>query len=906
MPRTEADPGDSRERAPRDKSQVMSALLLELATMPRRAEGWERVLKPGQIVGRFELVGEIGRGGFGIVYQARDRELGRSVAFKALRPGRGLEAGAERLLLQEAEAIAGLSHPNLVTLHDVGRCEQGPYLVLELLRGCTLGDRLRQGPIPVAEALRIGLDVVRGVAHAHQAGVIHRDLKPTNVFLCEGGLVKVLDFGMAHAFGRTRTLGGTPAYMAPEQWHDGAEDERTDVFAIGVMLHQMLHGCVPLPEGGKSLEAGPAPRLMVPECPALAELVARMLEREPARRPRNAAEVLGPLQALHQSLRLGEEETARRASLPRPRTLRAGWLAAAAIAGAMAVAAGAGIGLHLLGAPRAAPRVAVLPFTALTAGPDDASIAAGIHAELLTQLAQVAGLRVIGGRSVQEYAVQGPRDLASIARVLDASAVVEGTVQRQGDRLRIQAHLVDPRSGEERWAERFDRRADDLLDLQSEVAERIARVLGAKLSATERRRLERLPTKDPVAHDLYLKALYFWGRSSDDADRDRSRNLLQAAVERDQGFALAHAWLAVVETELAMVGTDRYPFQENCRSARLHAQRALALEGDLPQAHGALAEVRWACDGDNAGALEEFELQVRAAPGDGVARVNLGYTRMAMGRYSAATEDLRAAMALDPRSYFVAMLVAERMIQLRQFDDAERACRQAQELSPGDARAPAACALVAFWRDGDAGPARAALDAQLRQWSASNMAVESALELFYALPRRTLELAEAGQLPDPVSVDAPFVPLALLTGIAHQSLGQAEAARADFATVVDGMEAEAAGLRHRNDPATLGIQLLWLAKAHVGLGRGEEALREAREGLELITDLPTRTLALADVAEVAAVAGRPDRAVSLLAEVLDSPAGTMTATSVRNNPAFAALRGYPPFEALVAARLAGR
>ena len=277
-----------------------------------------------------------------------------------------------------------------------------------------------------------------------------------------------------------------------------------------------------------------------------------------------------------------------------------------------------------------------------------------------------------------------------------------------------------------------------------------------------------------------------------------------------------------------------------------------------------------------------------------------------MGRYSAAAEDLRAAMALDPRSYFVAMLVADRMIQLREFDDAERACRRAQELSPGDVRAPTACAMIPFWRDGDAGPARAALDAHVRQWTASDMAVESALQLFYALPRRTLELAEAGQLPDPISAEGPFVPLALLTGIAHVALGQPEEARADFAAVAGRMEAQTAALRRRNDPATLAVQLLWLARAHAGLGRGEEALREAREGLELITDLPTRTAALLDVAEVAAAAGRPDQAVTLLAEVLESPAGTMTAASMRANPSLSALRGYPPFEALVAARLAGR
>ena len=203
-------------------------------------------------MGRFELLREVGRGGFGVVYEARDRELGRRVAFKVVRPGsRG--ALREEQVLREAEAAARLSHPNLVTLHDVGRCEQGPYLVLELLRGETLAERLDQRAAPV-RARRCGsrVEVARGLAHAHAHGVVHRDLKPANVFLCEDGQVKVLDFGLAHAFGQRRLDGGTPAYMAPEQWRGAPEDERTDVFALGVMLFLAPKGAFPSgPDGGR-------------------------------------------------------------------------------------------------------------------------------------------------------------------------------------------------------------------------------------------------------------------------------------------------------------------------------------------------------------------------------------------------------------------------------------------------------------------------------------------------------------------------------------------------------------------------------------------------------------------------------------------------------------------------------
>ena len=213
----------------------LTALLEELAAAPAEDLGAAfPAFHPGQRIGRFELLREIGRGGFGVVYAARDVELGREVAFKAVRVGGGLALREERLL-HEAEAAARLSHPNVVTLLNAGRCEQGPYLVLELLRGRTLAARLAEGPAPPREALGIALEVAKGIAHAHAHGVTHRDLTPGNVFLCEDGHVKILDLGLAHAFGRRKAEGGTSAYMAPEQLRGASEDERTDVFALALV-----------------------------------------------------------------------------------------------------------------------------------------------------------------------------------------------------------------------------------------------------------------------------------------------------------------------------------------------------------------------------------------------------------------------------------------------------------------------------------------------------------------------------------------------------------------------------------------------------------------------------------------------------------------------------------------------
>ena len=285
------------------KPGSLTALLQEVAAAPEKHEEEPLSLPPGTILGRFEIIRELGRGGFGVVYEAKDRDLGRQVAVKVVRPGRITEE--EGKVSREAEAIARLAHPNLITLHEVGRSEHGPFLVFELLRGKTLDLKIEEGPLPVQEAVHIATEVARGLAHAHAEGVIHRDLKPANVFITNKGQVKILDFGMAHAFGRRRLSGGTPAYMAPEQWEDAPEDERTDVFALGVMLYRMLTGEYPFPEGQGRWSAEPSvPRkLDVPGAPELAELVEKMLDPVPTRRPRDGAAVLAALAPIEEKLR---------------------------------------------------------------------------------------------------------------------------------------------------------------------------------------------------------------------------------------------------------------------------------------------------------------------------------------------------------------------------------------------------------------------------------------------------------------------------------------------------------------------------------------------------------------------------------------------------------------------------
>ncbi len=272
---------------------TLTALLRELARTPEAAPGdaWAAALHPGLVVGRFELVRELGRGGFGIVYEARDRQLGRRVAFKAVRRGGAFDAAGDEWLFREAEAAAQLSHPHIVQLYDAGAWEGGPYLIYELLRGEGLETRLQRGALPAAEALQLAVEVARALAHAHEAGVVHRDLKPSNVFLTDDG-AKVLDFGLAHVLGAADRLeGGTARYMAPEQARRAAPDPRMDVFSAAVVLRETGLG----PGLPDERCRRPAP---LPGAPAsLSALLARALGDDPAGRPARGREWLAALLA---------------------------------------------------------------------------------------------------------------------------------------------------------------------------------------------------------------------------------------------------------------------------------------------------------------------------------------------------------------------------------------------------------------------------------------------------------------------------------------------------------------------------------------------------------------------------------------------------------------------------------
>jgi len=563
----------------------LSALLEELARAPEppAEDGWGRALQPGATIGKFELVREIGAGGFGVVWEARDRELNRSVAFKAVRAG-GKAGLREERLLREAEAAARLSHPNIVTLFDLGRAEAGPYLVLELLQGQTLEERLAEGELTVSEAVRIAAEVAKGVAHAHAQGVVHRDLKPANVFLCQDGQVKVLDFGLAHAFGRRRQDGGTPAYMAPEQWEGAPEDERTDVFALGVMLFRMLSGELPFahPEGKDHRSRQPAPALLIAEQPGLGALVGRMLAKRPVERPRDGGEVAGALTALLKKLERAPASgqpavrTRRRPGLRLAGPLAVGIAAGALLAGGVAWWRTRGPPTPVAGVD--GPIVVAVADIANETGEREMDALSGL---LITSLEQSRQLSVLPRGRLFDLARQaGHPDVARIDEVMGrevgrkagARALLLTSIHRLGKTYAVQLRALDPAKDQDLFSAKETVSSQEaIFGLLDRLAERVRSELResqAEVSASETKPVGGLTTS-LEAYEHYFRAQELGDRG----DLPAAAQEYRKALAVDPRFALAHYGLSTVVMVMGAPDAER----------REHAEAAARWADQLPE-----------------------------------------------------------------------------------------------------------------------------------------------------------------------------------------------------------------------------------------------------------------------------------------------------------------------------------
>jgi len=569
--------GERRPPATAPEPGPLSSLLLALARATDPSDVVGVLPGPGEKVGRFEIVRELGRGGFGVVLDARDPLLHRRVALKLVRPGRRVDDGGPALA--EAVAVAQLSHPNIVDLYDAGMSDAGPFLVFEKLEGEPLSKQLERGPLSVVEATRIALEVAKGLAHAHRNAVVHRDLKPSNVFLCSDGRVKVLDFGLALVFGNRRAIeGGTPGWMAPEQRRGAPEDERTDVWALGTILFGALAGREP---------AGN--RLTTEDEPELVALVERMLEHDPVKRPRDATEVVQALEPIVRRL----EAPNRPATVRVRRRLRRSVSLAAA---ALSIVAAAAALWRLVPepsspAPAGPPLVAVADFTNETGDPD----LDGLGGLVGTALQESPGLRVLTRTRMHDLQRRDGNEVAEriderrgreIAKRAGVRGLLVGSVRRMGELFVVELRAIDPERDEYLFSEREQARGkSEVLPLVDRLAARARRELVADRGPST----DAAPVARLVTSNLEAYRHYETGRSLEDRNLPGAQEAYRKAIELDPDFALAHfALVTAASREKAPIGE----LGAIATAAIRAADRAPWREGRLIRAWNAIVERR--------------------------------------------------------------------------------------------------------------------------------------------------------------------------------------------------------------------------------------------------------------------------------------------------------------------------
>jgi eukaryotic-like serine/threonine-protein kinase len=657
---------------------------------------------PGSRLGPYEIVAPIGAGGMGEVWRARDTRVDRAVALKVL-PQELFEDDERRARFgREARLLASLNHPGIATLYAFEEISGRHVLSMELIEGEGLDQRIASGPLPLEEYLSLGRQVAEALAAAHDKGVVHRDLKPANILVTREGRVKVLDFGLAKQEeppGRSGaaedpTLSkmtepgivmGTAPYMSPEQALGRPVDFRSDQFSFGALLYEMA-------TGKKAFARASAP-----------ETMAAVIREEPEPIGGRAPQTPVPLRWIVERC-LAKDPDGRYAStrdlardLARLQDGPSGAGGLSPQTGGPAIADAPGL-----------PSVAVLPFVNMSADPENEFFADGITEDVIAHLAKIRSLRVTSRTSVMAFR-KHRQSLREIGAALGVGMLVEGSVRRSKNRVRIVAQLVDPRTDEHLWAETYDRDLDDIFAIQTDVALQIAAALRAELTLDERARIGRRPTHDLEAYQLYLQGRHHFVRFTR-AGFTESLALFEQAVGRDPGFALAYAAIAYAHAELIISGVRGVVPLEAFARAQKAVDSALALDDGLAEAHGIQGLLRFTRDFDWKGAEAEFRLALRLSPGSADTYEHLGWLCSSQGRFDESLALLRRARELDPLSNRTD--VANELIRAGRTQEALAEAERAVALDPGYSRSHSvfgwACLALGRTADGLAALERAA------------------------------------------------------------------------------------------------------------------------------------------------------------------------------------------------------
>jgi TolB-like protein/Tfp pilus assembly protein PilF len=697
----------------------------------------------GPMFAHYRVIEKLGAGGMGEVYRAHDEQLDRDVAIKVLPAGTFDDPAARARLLREARAAAALNHPHVCTVHEVGEADGQIYLAMELVAGAPLDRMIPANGLPVEQVLRYGLQIADAVGHAHDHGVVHRDLKTANTLVTPQGRIKVLDFGLAKRASATalaaattvvpesqtqgEALAGTLPYMAPEQLRGEASDARSDVWALGVMLHEMATGRRPF--GGQTAFELSSAILQQPPEPlpdtmptGLRAVIGRCLEKTPERRYQRAGEVHAALEAIQTGA----------APVHAVRRRQPEWHWRLVLA-AVAAAAALGVGWWALQRPAATPSpigsLVVLPLDNLSGDPEQEYFVAGMHDAIIGELGRIGAFSVIARTSAMRYKGTA-KSVPEIAQELNVGGVLEGSVLRADDRVRITLQLIDGQSNRNLWSDSFTRDLSDVIALQADVARDVSRQIAAAFSPSQRARMELSAQReserrpDPEAYDAYLKGRFHAARLGGQEPRTTALRYFEEAVRRDPMFARAHAALAISSWAF---------FQpERRNAAKAAAERAIELDSSLSEAHAALGMVQMR-EWNWRESEKSFQRAIRLDPNSPLAHQWYAeLLRLYPERQAEALQEARRAVLLDPLSLLAKTMVGDLLYYQDRYDEAIRAWDDVLELDPDHGVAIYAKGL-AYAQKGLGEKAIAAAQEAAERWTDGEVQTTWLLGIGYAL-----------------------------------------------------------------------------------------------------------------------------------------------------------------------------
>ena len=613
----------------------------------------DQTLKEGTFfANKYRIIGEIGRGGMGVVFKAEDTKLKRSVALKFLPPELMHSTEARERFIREAQAAAALDHPNICTVYEVEEQEGQGYIAMAYIDGKSLKEKAAQEPLKINEALNVAIQVAVGLEEAHRKGIIHRDIKPANIMLTDKGQVKIMDFGLAKQesagdLTKTSAVMGTVAYMSPEQALGKKIDHRTDIWSFGCLLFEILAGQGPFQGGYEQavfnaiVHEDPQPiAALRDDIPVkLEKILGKCLQKNPQNRYNNAANLIDDLKTVD----LQDIVTA--TSLP---------------------------------PQKKAPSIAVLPFADMSPQKDQEYFCDGIAEELINALSHIQDLRVVARTSA--FAFKGEKtDIREIGGKLNVQTVLEGSIRKAGSRLRITAQLINIEDGFHLWSERFDRDAVDVFAIQDEISLAIVDSLKVTLRVGEKTALKKRSTDDPDAYNLYLKGLYFAARP-DTESLDKSLNFFREALDRDPNFALAHAGMAQIFGSFGVMNLA--PLAEVLPKAKAALQKALSLDKDLAEAHAQAASMAFWFDWDWEATEKSIDRVLKLNPGDAFSYGTYSWFLLSQKRFDEAIHAVKKTVNLDPlMPLYYAWSVGIHAASGR-YDDAIQEFAKAKEIDP--------------------------------------------------------------------------------------------------------------------------------------------------------------------------------------------------------------------------------